>query len=570
MRRIEMEPENVFQTDVIRPRDLKGKTSIEVSPKNPENKVILDGAEDLNHLEIKSGKVAQRVNIIRPFPNHLTINGRFNLFNFYGKKDDLKDWELRSATGWSSGLVCNRIQPITTRPDITVMLYPKSTDDVLTFGPDLCGKTLAIRGLSTVKTIVIEPDVQMEKIMIQSMHWLEEIVLKGRVIEMDISNCPLLKRVSGYGRTLKVSTNKYQETESLKLRGFWPNLSITKMDCDLNSFILSEDDLNDAEDLSGRIIVSDDYLMQCKWAEDFNIDIEEAALGLSFRQLTDLWVENERKARSVFEYWLDGDRFIEDRKYFGMRIAMYLLLNGHKQKAVRARNLALTGKAGQQLVPQKLKPLINFPSNNASILRNMNYRGDMEVFTPYDILDTEFLARSMQDHEMPPVLGDFSDSVADEYKGSILNWLILLQANRIGDFSTRILDTCNELVTHLRSGRINSYHSFNSDSTIISIILCLENMEKTDFQDDIVIKLADVIMELPHEDMHKAALIIALMQIEDKPALRKYLGKLTLDREMNQIVHPFRIRGVKAFQKLRMDRLQHPYNPYHLQRGMIR
>ena len=46
MRRDEIEPENVFQTDVIRPRDLDGKTSIKVSPKN---KVVLDGIEELSH-----------------------------------------------------------------------------------------------------------------------------------------------------------------------------------------------------------------------------------------------------------------------------------------------------------------------------------------------------------------------------------------------------------------------------------------------------------------------------------------------------------------------------------------
>jgi len=552
--KVKNEPENVFQTDVIRPRDLKGETSIKVSPKN---KVVLDGVEEISHLKIESGKVAQLVNVLGPFPDHLTIEGRFNQLKLGGSLK-LVNWGGFRGD-WSSGLVCNHIQPVSKRPDITTMIFPRSEDDVLTFGPELCGKTLAIRGPSTVTRVIIEPDVQMDHIMIQSMPWLEEIVLKGRVTQMEISNCPLLKRVSGCGLYLSAHTNSYQETGALKLRGFWLNLDVTRNDCDLNSFILSEDDVNDAEDLSGRIIVSDDYMMQCKWAEDFDIDIEEAALGLSFRQLTDLWIKNERKARSVFEDWLDDERLIIDRRYFGMRIAMYLLLNGHKQKAVRARNLALTGKAGQQLVPQKLKPLIS-----------SNFRRDMEVFAPYDILDAEFLARSMQDSEMPPVLGDFSDSV--EGQNSILNWMILLQDNRTDDFGTMILDICNELVTHLRSGRANNIHSFNSYSTIISIILCLENMEKTDFQDNIVIKLADVIMNLPHEAMHKAAMIIALMQIEDKPALRKYLGKLTplLNREMNQVVHPFRIRGVKAFEQLRMERLRHPYNPYHLQRGLYR
>jgi len=552
MRRVETEPENVFQTDVIRPRDLDGKTSIKVSPKT---KVVLDGVEEISHLEIKSGKVAQLVNVLGPFPDHLTIDGRFNQLKLGGSLE-LVNWGGFRGD-WSSGLVCNHIQPVTKRPDITAMIFPQSTDDVLTFGPEHCGKTLAIRGPSTISRIVIEPEVQMEHIMIQSMPWLEEIVLKGRVTQMEISNCPLLKNISGHGLYLSAHTNSYQKTGPLNLRGFWQNLDVTHNDCDLSSFILSEDDVKDAEDLSGRIIVSDDYLMQCKWAEDFDVDIEEAALGLSFQQLGDLWVKNERKARSVFLDWLGDDRYIIDRRYFGMRIAMSLLLNGHKMKAVRARNLALTGKAGQQLVPQKLRPLIS-----------SNFHRDMEVFAPYDILDTEFLARSMRDNKMPPVLGDFSDSVEGQY--SILNWLILLQENRKDDFGPMILDICNELVTHLRSGRISNIHSFNSHSTIISIILCLENMETVDFQDNIVMKLADVIMELPHEAMHKAALIIALMQIEDKPALRKYLGKLTplLDRGMNSVVHPFRIRGVKAFERLTIEHLPHPYNPYHLQRGI--
>ena len=69
---------NVFRSNLIRPRDLENCTSIKVST---NDSVTIDGCENIEHLVIEPEKVAQRLNVLGPFPEHLTIDGRFKTFH---------------------------------------------------------------------------------------------------------------------------------------------------------------------------------------------------------------------------------------------------------------------------------------------------------------------------------------------------------------------------------------------------------------------------------------------------------------------------------------------------------
>ena len=533
---------NVFDMSLIRPKHLNGSTSIKVTPKP---KIILDGCEKLAHMEIEPGKVAKQVQILGPFPEHLYIEGRFNDLRLGGSMQ-LIDWG-GFVGEWRDGCICDHLQPMLERPDIMLMVFPRSANDVLVLGPEYCGKSLAIRGPSTIKRIVIEPEVQMEHIRIQSMPWLEKIELKGRVTQLEISNTPRLDSVSGHGLALSCKTNGHHK-EALTVRGFWLNLDVTSRECDMPSFVLPEVDLREGLDLQGRLIYSNDYPIACGWAEVFDIDVDQAVLGITFQQLMELWLENETKAYCVFEEWLGDDRHILDRKYYGMRIAMFLFLNGHKDSGLRARNNALSGKAIDTLQPFNHQPVVHWMHR------------EMEIFAPYDILDLEFLARAAMDNEMPTLDGRLSDAMHG--RNNLLHWLAIFQKKREDDFSEVILGMCEEHVQMLSKG-LGPNQEFQLYESISLIIHSLEMMEDCPRKNALVLPVADAVMEIQHSSESKACLIIALMQVEDKPSLRKYLSRLmfNLDRSVVKVVNAFRMAGVNAFKRVwpGPQRFEFPY-----------
>jgi hypothetical protein len=545
------EPVNVFRSNLIRPRDLENCTSIKVST---NDSVTIDGCENIEHLVIEPEKVAQRLNVLGPFPEHLTIDGRFKRLKLGGSMH-IRDWEP-FVGNWSRGLICNHLKPIDNTPDIMVMAFPQSNNGVLRIGPEYCGKTLAIRGTSTVRRIIIEPEKQMNHIVIQSMEWLEEVVLKGRVTQLDISNTPNLQRLTGYGHYLKVKTNSYVHTPPLSISGFWLNLETRLGREGRATFVLNESDLKTCDDLQGRVVYTPDYNIACKWSEILDIDIEEAVLGISLGDLISLWKESESKAKEIFDGWLDDERFHIDKKYFGMRIAMALLLDGRKKRAIRARNIALTSLASNRLLPLKLQPLVQSRRDFFSQSR----RDTDCCFAPYDILDLEFLCRSFMDEEMPPVLGNLSDCMTGTKFP--LEWLTLIDANRELDFGAAILDVCSELIEKLKSSNnLQRFQYSYMQNDYASIIYCLEKLELKGKNKNMIIEMADIIEESHIPEMVKAGLYIALMQKDDRPELRLYLARLSssIDRETYRLIHSFRISGIVALRNLGIKRLEYPY-----------
>ena len=549
------EPVNVFQSNLIRPRDIENCTSIKVST---NDSVTIDGCENIEHLVIEPEKVAQRLNVLGPFPEHLTIDGRFKKLKLGGSMH-IRDWEPFIGN-WRRGLICNHLKPIDKTPDIMVMAFPQSNDGVLRIGPEYCGKTLAIRGTSTIRRIIIEPEKQMNHIIIQSMEWLEEVVLKGRVTQLDISNTPNLQRLTGYGHYLKVNTNSYAHTTPLRISGFWLNLDTRLGREKRATFVLNESDLKTCNDLQGRVVYTPDYNIACKWSEILDIDIEEAVLGIGLADLISLWKESESKAKEIFDDWLDDDRFHIDKKYFGMRIAMALLLDGRKKRAIRARNIALTGLSSNRLLPLKLQPLVQNSRNLFSQFSQFRRNETDCCFAPYDILDLEFLCRSFMDEEMPPVLGNLSDCMTGTKFP--LEWLMLIDANRELDFGDAILDVCSELIEKLKSSNeLQRFQYSYMQNDYASIIYCLEKLELNGKNRKLIIEMADIIEESHIPEMVKAGLYIGLMQKDDRPELRLYLARLSssIDRETYRLIHSFRISGIVALRNLGIKRLEYPY-----------
>ncbi|MEO2121154.1 MAG: hypothetical protein ABGX44_05005, partial [Candidatus Poseidoniia archaeon] len=470
-------PPNIFDIDLLRPRDFKGKSSITVSPRN---RVVLDGCEYLKKLEIPDNGRIDNIRILGPFPEHLWINGRFGDLHLGGSMQ-LVNWG--GFTGnWNSGCVCTELRPTPEVPDIMLVVFPRAEKKILRIGPEHCGKSLAIRGPSTIEHIIIEPDVQMEHIMIQALPWLKTIELKGKVTQMEVSNTPRLERLSGNGLSLSCKTNGYH-SKCLKLGGFWLNLDVSRKECGTSTFVLSEKCLKTANDLEGRLICTDDYQVACIWAEALGIEIEEAIKGLSFKQLVEVWKQDETLGQQIFLNWIDGDRRIIERKYYGMRIAMYLLLNKQKDLACRIRNFALTGDAEGIMYPMKHKPMA-FAEE----------RREMEVFAPYDILDLEFLARASMDKKMVTVSGKITDCIEGQHM--LLDWLNSLQNNRRKDFTKPLLETCTEFIHKMKSGgtpfaRPRGFFHFDIFSHFLST---LENVKRCEKRDNLVEPFSELVM----------------------------------------------------------------------------
>ena len=538
-------PPNIFDISLLRPRDFKGKSSITVSPRN---RVVLDGCEYLKKLEIPDKGRIDNIRILGPFPEHLWINGRFGDLHLGGSMQ-LVDWG-GFAGNWNSGCVCTELKPTPEVPDIMLVVFPRAEKKILRIGPEHCGKSLAIRGPSTIEHIIIEPDVQMEHIMIQALPWLKTIELKGKVTQMEVSNTPRLERLSGNGLSLSCKTNGYH-SKCLKLGGFWLNLDVSRQECGTSTFVLSEKCLKTANDLEGRLICTDDYQVACIWAEVLGIEIEEAIKGLSFKQLVEVWKQDETLGQQIFLNWVDGDRRVIERKYYGMRIAMYLLLNKQKDLACRIRNFALTGDAEGIMYPMKHKPMA-FAEE----------RREMEVFAPYDILDLEFLARASMDKKMVTVSGKITDCIEGQHM--LLDWLNSLQNNRKKDFTKPLLETCTEFIHKMKSGgapfpRPRGFYHFDIFSHFLST---LENVKRCEKRDNLVEPLSELVMASTIEAEFKAMFIVVLMQLADKASLRRCLSKLSseLNRSTLKVVVAFRMAGVKAFERLGYLHLKYPYH----------
>ncbi|MDC0056478.1 hypothetical protein OAJ94_05450, partial [Deltaproteobacteria bacterium] len=410
-----------------------------------------------------------------------------------------------------------------------------------------CGKSLAIRGPSTIEHIIIEPDVQMEQIMIQSLPWLKTIELKGKVTQMEVSNTPRLERISGNGLFLSCKTNGYH-SENLKLAGFWLNLDVSRQECGASTFVLPEKCLKTANDLEGRLICTDDYQIACTWAEALGIEIEEAIKGLSFKQLVEVWRQDEILGQQIFLNWVDGDRRIIERRYYGMRIAMYLLLDKQKTLACRVRNFALTSNAEGLMYPMKYKPVV------------FADRREMEVFAPYDILDLEFLARASMDKKMVPVSGNIAD--CSEGQHMLLDWLNCLQNNRQEDFTKPLLETCTEFIHKMKTSGIARPRGFFHFDIFSHLLSTLQNVKRCEKRDNLVEPLSELVMTSTYEAEFKAMFIVVLMQLADKASLRRCLGKLCpeLNRSTLKVVVAFRMAGVKAFERLGYLHLKYPYH----------
>ncbi len=141
-----------------------------------------------------------------------------------------------------------------------------------------------------------------------------------------------------------------------------------------------------------------------------------------------------------------------------------------------------------------------------------------------------------------------------------------------------ILNTCGRYHDQLLSGGFEgNRYNFKSFRIISDIIQQLEGMDDSMYDESVIEFLANVIMKLPDTGKepqfvggHKTALIIALMQVKDKPVLRKYLAELTpmLKRNMNKISTHFRICGADAFRRIGISHLPHPYHPNQLIGGI--
>lgn len=542
-------PPNIFDISLLRPRDFKGKDSITVSPRN---RVVLDGCANLKRLEIPDNGRIDNIRILGPFPEYLWINGRFGDLHLGGSMQ-LVDWG-GFAGNWNSGCVCTELKPTPEAPDIMLVVFPRAEKKTLRIGPEHCGKSLAIRGPSTIEHIIIEPDVQMEHIMIQALPWLKTIELKGKVTQMEVSNTPRLERLSGNGLSLSCKTNGYH-SEHLKLGGFWLNLDVSNKECGTSTFVLPEKCLKTANDLEGRLICTDDYQVACIWAEFLGIELEEAIKGLSFKQLIEVWKQDENLGQQIFLNWVDGDRRIIERKYYGMRIAMYLLLNKQKDLACRIRNFALTNNAEGIMYPMKHKPMV------------FADRREMEVFAPYDILDLEFLARASMDKKMVAVSGNITDCIEGQHM--LLDWLNSLQNNRSKDFTKPLLETCTRFIHKMKSNgapfaRPRGFFHFDIFSHFLST---LQNVKQCEKRDNLVEPFSELVMASNYEAEFKAMFIVVLMQLADKASLRRCLSKLsselnrsTLNRSALEVIFTFRMAGVKAFERLGYLHLKYPYH----------
>lgn len=536
-------PVNIFDISLLRPRDLKGKNSITVSPRN---RVVLDGCEGLENLEISDKGSIDNIRILGPFPEHLWINGRFGDLHLGGSMQ-LVDWG-GFAGNWNSGCVCSELKPTPEVPDIMLVIFPRGEKKILRVGPEHCGKSLAIRGPSTIEHIIIEPDVQMEQIMIQSLPWLKTIELKGKVTQMEVSNTPRLERLSGNGLFLSCKTNGYY-SKSLKLGGFWLNLDVSRQECGTSTFVLPEKCLKIANDLEGRLICTDDYQIACIWAEALGIEIEEAIKGLSFMQLVEVWKRDEILGQQIFLNWVGEDRKIVERRYYGMRIAMYLLLNKQKTLSCRVRNFALTSNAEGLMCPLKHVP---------TVFRD---RREMDVFAPYDILDLEFLARASIDDEMVSVSGSITDY--SEGQHMLLDWLNCLQDNRQIDFTKPLLEVCTEFIHKMKNEGIVRPRGFFHFDILSHFISTLQNVQQCESRDNLVEPLSELVMaSAGYEAEFKAMFIVVLMQLSDKASLRRCLSKLSseLNRSTLKVVVAFRMAGVKAFERLGHPHLKYPYH----------
>ncbi len=536
-------PANIFDIGLLRPRDFKGKTSVSVSPRN---RVVLDGCEGLEHLEISDQGRIENIRILGPFPEHLWINGRFGDLHLGGSME-LIDWGGFDGN-WKSGCVCSELKPTPEVPDIMLIVFPRAEKKILRIGPEHCGKSLAIRGPSTIEHIIIEPDVQMEHIMVQALPWLKTIELKGKVTQMDVSNTPRLERISGNGLFLSCKTNGYH-SKYLKLGGFWLNLDVSRQECGASTFVLPEKCLKTANDLEGRLICTDDYQVACSWATALGIEIEEAIKGLSFKQLVEVWKQDEILGQQIFLNWVDGDRRIIERRYYGMRIAMYLLLDKQKTLACRVRNFALTSNAEGLMYPMKHIPMVF-----------EDHMKEMGAFAPYDILDLEFLARASMDKEMVTVSGNIADCIKGQHM--LLDWLNSLQNNRQKDFTKALLETCTEFIHKMEKNGIARPRGFYHFDIFSHLIFTLQNVKRCEKRDNLVEPLSELVMTSTYEAEFKAMFIVVLMQLADKASLRRCLSKLSseLNRSTLKVVVAFRMAGVKAF-----ERLGHPYlrYPYH-------
>jgi len=538
------EPANVFDISLLRPRDFKGKNSVTVSPRN---RIVLDGCEDLKNLEISDKGSIDNIIILGPFPEHLWINGRFGDLHLGGSMQ-LVDWG-GFAGNWDSGCVCRELKPTPEVPDIMLVIFPRAEKKILRIGPEHCGKSLAIRGPSTIEHIIIEPEVQMEHIMIQELPWLKTIELKGKVTQMEVSNTPRLERLSGNGLFLSCKTNGYH-SKNLKLGGFWLNLDVNGQECGISSFVLPDKYLKTATDLEGRLVCTDDYQVACIWAEALGIEIEEAIKGLSFMQLVEVWKGDETLGQQIFLNWIDGDRRIIERKYYGMRIAMYLLLDNQKTLSCRVRNFVLDSDAEGLMSPMEHEPMV-FATN----------RREMEVFAPYDLLDLEFLTRASMDNEMFPVSGSIANCIEEQHM--LLDWLNCLQNNRREDFTAPLLETCTKFIHKMKNSGMARPRGFFHYDVLSHLISTLENIKRCEKRDNLVEPLSELVMTAHHYNAEfKAMFIVVLMQLADKASLRRCLSKLSseLNRSTLKVVVAFRMAGVKAFERLGHPHLKFPYH----------
>jgi hypothetical protein len=140
-----------------------------------------------------------------------------------------------------------------------------------------------------------------------------------------------------------------------------------------------------------------------------------------------------------------------------------------------------------------------------------------------------------------------------------------------------ILNTCGRFYDQLAFFFESERYNFKTFKVISDIIQQLERIDDSMYDELVIDFLANVIVKLPDTGKepqfiggHKTALIIALMQVKDKPILRKFLAKLTpmQKRKMNKISTLFRISGTSAFQRLGINHLSHPYHPNQLMGGI--
>ena len=180
---------------------------------------------------------------------------------------------------------------------------------------------------------------------------------------------------------------------------------------------------------------------------------------------------------------------------------------------------------------------------------------------------------TLNDWEIDNLIDDF---VTEEICCNIVDLLHIAIEDQ--DHFLLILNTCGRYHDQLvKGGFWDGYYSFKSFRDISNIIQQLENMDESMYDESVIEFLANVIMKLPDTGKepqsvggHKTTLIIALMQVEDRPVLRRYLAKLTptLRRDMNRISTLFRICGAAAFTRIGISHLPYPYHPNQLIGGI--